>query len=95
MSTVACTDLCTRLLRTAGKHETRRDAKPGTPDVCEANATTGDHTRHRRLGEDAGHLAVRLQVGLDILLHGERDIGVTDPRAERLQSILALHPAVA
>jgi hypothetical protein len=36
-----------------------------------------------QLGEDVGDLAVRFQVSLHVLLHGERDIGVTDPRAER------------
>jgi len=38
-----------------------------------------------QLGQRGRHLGVRLQVGLDVLLHGERDIGLTDAPAERLQ----------
>jgi hypothetical protein len=37
-----------------------------------------------QLGERGGYLAVGLQVGLDVLLHGERDVRVADPLAQRL-----------
>jgi hypothetical protein len=37
-----------------------------------------------QLGERGGYLAVGLEVGLDVLLHGERDVRVAYPLAQRL-----------
>jgi hypothetical protein len=42
-----------------------------------------------------GDLAVSLQVGLDVLLHGERHIRVADAMAERLPVDLRVTAAVA
>jgi hypothetical protein len=36
------------------------------------------------------HLAVRLQVGLDVLLHGERYVSVAEPHAQSLQADLCI-----
>ena len=67
-------------------------ASPGSPSTVapwswrassgitvEARAPAND-----QLSERVRHLAVRLQVGLNVLLHGERHVRVTDAPAERL-----------
>ena len=67
-----CTDLCT--------------------GACSSSAfarLVGDFYRSERAADDqlrqrVRHLAVGLQVGLDVLLHRERYVSVTDPLAERL-----------
>ena len=60
--------------------------------VC---STDHERTADDQLGERVGDLAVGLQVGLDVLLHGERHVGVTDPLLSAFQSIFASRPAVA
>jgi hypothetical protein len=41
----------------------------------------GERAANDQLGECGGHLAVGLQVSLDVLLHGERHVRVPDPLA--------------
>jgi len=48
-----------------------------------------------QLGEGFCDLAVGFQVGLDVPLHGERDVGVTDALAERLPVDLGVRSGIA
>jgi hypothetical protein len=53
------------------------------PSAC-SDLHGDERTADYRLRQGVGHLAVGLQVGLDVLLHGERYVRVTDPLAEGL-----------
>ena len=65
-----CTDLCT--------------------GACSSRALTrsdlhrGERTANDQLRQGGSDLTVGFEVGLDILLHGERDIRVSDPLTQRL-----------
>jgi hypothetical protein len=52
----------------------------------------GERSADDQLRERIGDLAVGLQVGLDVLLHGERHVRMDDPLPERLQSIFGRAP---
>jgi hypothetical protein len=69
------TDLLTRL----GLHRLASIAAHLVPDLSGGESAAND-----QLSERVGHLAVGLQVGLDVLLHGERHVCVPDALAECL-----------
>ena len=62
--------------------------KPQVPLLCLASRLSdlerGQRSADNQLRERVGDLAVGLQVGLDVLLHGERHIRVADAMAQRL-----------
>ena len=62
--------------------------------ACRADQR-GERAADDQLGERVRDLAVCLQVGLDVLLHGERYVSVAEPHVSAFQSIFASRPAVA
>jgi len=57
---------------------------PGAVVVVTGYLDRGQRAADDQLGESVGDRAIDFQIGLDVLLHRECDIGVPDPLAESL-----------